>query len=461
MTKPLLFSVATAFVSFSSIATAAVDWAQPPVVCVEDAVPALPEKACLDLTGVADPRKDFPANLPAAEIQYWKSKNRALSYCRGKEVLRREALKPGTFSSGVIEVSWMQVAGADHSDDKVNAVYEASRTNKIPVQVLTGALYQESMFVDLGIAEDGGNYSCGVGQVNVQEWCNWANGVPAARKTQIGWPANGVSCSLLPSTLIKPFYDIAKTKLNGLPEYRLEKSHFAGIGYDAVVGGFPAGDSSEQKLRFQAARSFIDNCSSSLNGVAAKANELASLYRMFIPAGMKARETYAAGDGFKRVCKQKGFEGQYPLHNGWLLAVGSYNAGPRAVDSLAYYNRWGVKDLADAKTFLNFSVVQMVEDLYWAGKYNAKDDRIHINTISSGADASWLWTKPCILQRHIARVVQHVTQPGAPTIVDTLEGSAGCAKSVFDPQTGELIKSGVPLKRQQSAGQKPLPPTLL
>lgn len=441
-------------------ARSAIDWAQPPVGCAEDAIPALPSKPCLDLTGVTDPRLDFPAGFPPAETQFWKSRPRELSYCRGQEVLRREAARPGSFSDAVIELSWMQTAGAEHRDEKINAVYEASRTHRLPVQVLTGALYQESMFVDLGIAEDGGNYSCGVGQINVQEWCNWANAQPPARRAQLGWPASGVSCSLLPSTLIKPFYDIAKTKLNGWPEYRLEKKHFEGIAFADVVGGFPGGDSAAQTLRYRAAVSFIENCSLAANGIAAKANELASLYRMFVPAGLKVRETYTSGERFNRVCRQKGFEEQYPLHSGWLLAVGAYNAGPRAVDALAFYNRWTPRDVAEAKTFVDFTPVQMVSDLYWAGKYDKADDRIHLTTLYGGTDSSWIWFKPCVLQRHIARVVQHVTLPGTPMFINTLEGPAGCAKSVFDPLTGELIRTGVPLPRQQSSGRKDLPPSL-
>lgn len=455
--KTLIFlSVASLFPSFvfalSAAPSAPVDWAQPPVACVEDAVPGAPDRACLDLTGVANPQRDWPESLPAAERAYWQARKRPLQYCRGKEVLRREAAAPGTFSAGAIEVAWMQVEGVRGRDGKIDAIYAASRAHSMPAHVLTGALYQESMFVDLGIAEDGGNYSCGAGQVNTQEWCRWANGLPAARKKEMNWPA-AVECSVLPPAIVKPFYDVAKTRLNGLPEYRLNKAHFADIPFERVVGGFPAGDASTQKARYQAARSFIDHCSDAANGIPAKANELATLYRLYVPAGMKRRETYPAGEEWNGRCGQKGFTGQYPLHAGWILAVGSYNAGPRAVDALAFYNRWDRAAVSDPRTFAGFTLPKMVEGLYWSGKYSKDTDRIHFRTLG-GSESSWVWFKLCVLQRHVARVVQHVTAAGAPVLADTLEGSEGCQKSIFD-SSGTLIRSGVPARRQASSGVRP------
>ncbi len=381
--------------------------------------------------------------------------HRALQYCRGREVLRRESLNPGSFSEGAIEYAWMQSTGPQNSGEKINAVYLASRTNKIPVQVLTGALYQESMFSELGIAEDGGNYSCGVGQVNLVEWCRWANNQSIDKKKELGWPLQ-LSCSNLNPALIKPFYEIAKTRLGGLPEYRLNRTHFENIKFEQVVGGFPAGPIELQKSQFLASQSFIRKCESPSNGIAAKANELISLYNNHVPPGLKNREKYKSGDKFQRTCAQRGFEELYPLHSGWLMAVGSYNAGPRAIDALAHYNRWNVNQVMDPKTFSGVGPTELVEGLYWSGSYDSKDDKIHFKLLN-GAESTWNWFKLCVLQRHIARVANHVSLPGISLPVDSLEGAFRCAKSEFDPKTGELIKSGVPPHRQKSAGQKPLP----
>lgn len=431
---------------------APVDWAQPPVACAEEVVPKQPNRPCLNLTGVVDPRNDWPS-LDPAEFAYWKANKQPLIYCRAKEVLRREDARPGSFSSGIVEISWMQFMAAQNTDKKVAAIYEASRKHELPAQVLTGALYQESLFSELGIADDGGNFSCGVGQINISEWCRWMNTQPLSEKKRVGWPRAQVNCALVKPEFVKPFYDIAKTRLNGEPEYRLMKTHFANIALKDVIASFPPAPEQTQAARFQLVQSFIQNCSDPHDGILAKANELASLYRLYVPAGLKARDTYLQGKQYQRACREKGYIAQYPLHSGWLLAVGAYNAGPRAVDSLAHYNGWSADDLKNPATFEGFTPAEMIKSLYWSGTYNKTTDKIDFTTVS-GAPTNWIWFKPCVLQRHIARVVQHVVLPGNSAPVDTLEGAYKCAKSKFNPQTGELEQTAVPPHRQVSSGKK-------
>src|SRR5690606_1495929 len=100
-----------------------------------------------------------------------------------------------------------------------DAVYEASLAYDIPVQTLIGGLYQESLFSELGIASDGGNYSCGIGQANLLEWCGWASEQSEDLRQKLSWP--NVRCSELSLSLVKPFYQIALKKLKGEPEYKL------------------------------------------------------------------------------------------------------------------------------------------------------------------------------------------------------------------------------------------------
>ncbi|MGZ3696105.1 MAG: hypothetical protein ACXWQO_18825, partial [Bdellovibrionota bacterium] len=314
-----------------------INWAQPPVGCVEELVPGKPDRGCLDLSEVSDPQKDLPVNMSPEDQEYWQQHKNELLYCRSAEILKREAARPGSFSSGSIEVAWMQVNAVSDRDVKIAALEEASRLNQMPAQVLTGAIFQESLFSELGIAEDGGNYSCGLGQINIGEWCRWAVKQKGTARRRSGLGKTTPDCEQIEPGLVKPFYDIAKTKLNGLPEYRLSKEHFADIPFELVVSGFPPATDAVQAMRYAAVNSFISSCQDPHNGIAAKANELASLYQRFIPAGLKLKDQYPAGEKFERACRG-GYERSYPLQAGWLLAVGTYNAGPKAVDALAHYN---------------------------------------------------------------------------------------------------------------------------
>jgi hypothetical protein len=435
--------------------TTPIDWRQPPVGCVGELVPSVPERGCLDLSQVADPQKEFPPFLSPEEQEYWQSHKRQLTYCRSVEVLKREAARPGSFSPGTIELSWMQAIAVEHRAEKLAAVLEASRTNHMPAQVLTGALFQESLCSELGIAEDGNNYSCGMGQINIVEWCHWAAKQTGERRKNLGLTDTQLDCGELAPVLVKPFYEIAKTRLNGLPEYRLRKEHFKNISYADVVSEFPSAPGDIQKMRYEAVKAFIDSCQNPRDGIAAKANELAALYERFVPNGLKQLDQYKEGEKYQRACPG-GYDRAYPLNSGWLLAVGMYNAGPKALDALAFYNRWTKPQLEEVKTFRKFTPADMIKSFYWAGKYNKATDKIDVVNLN-GSVQNWLWFKTCVLQRHVARVIQHVTLPGTPNFVDSLEGQYPCAKSTFD-ESGKLVKSGVPPFRKTSSGMKGEPP---
>jgi hypothetical protein len=253
--------------------------------------------------------------------------------------------------------------------------------------------------------------------------------------------------------LIKPFYEIAKSKLGSEPEYKLLPKHFSGISYQDVVSGFPSGNVNTQKMRYQAAQSFIQTCTHPADGIFAKARELHSLYSQYVPQEMKNRELYTPGNSYQRSCREQGYAGAYPLHTGWLLAVGMYNSGARSLDALAYYNNWDRNDLDQATTWQSFNPLDLIEAFYWGGYYDERTDKITFKSLG-GSLQSWIWFKPCVLQRHIARVIQHATLPNTPAIATSLEGSAGCAKSKFDPATGDLVQSAVPVIRQTSLGHK-------
>lgn len=435
-----------------SPAPASLDWAQPPVACAEEVIPHPAQRVCLDLSTIKNIYSDWPEDITAADKTYWLSQPRGLTYCRAKELLRREELQPGTYPPGDVETAWMRALAIQFHKEKVTAVYEASRVHGMPTQILTGALFQESLFSQLGVAADGGNYSCGLGQVNISEWCNWALQQSDAKKIDMRFPMVLKTCNQAQLPFLKPLYEIALTKLQGEPEYKLMPEHFKDIQLQDVVAAWPKADPIIQQARFDLIKSFLGNCRDPKDGIAAKANQLATIYKTYVPSGLKAREFYGPGDRYRRSCRGGGNELSYPLSSAWLLAVGIYNSGPRSVDALAFYNNWTEADLKKSETFDAFNPVEMVTSFYWAGKYNPVDDKIHFRG-RNGNDLSWDWFKGCVLQRHVARVAQHVTLPGTPRFIDSLENGFPCKKASRDPVTGDLI-SGVPDFRKVSPGHK-------
>lgn len=419
----------------------AIDWSQPPLARVETVIPDTPDRPCPDLTQVLDIAKDpIEALVAPEELSYWKGAKYRLPYCRAREILRREAAAPGTFTAGTLALSTMRIQSTMNHELKVAAVYAASRASGVPPMVLTGALYQESLFAELGISDDGDNYSCGVAQINLYEWCKWANSVDTKKKLEIGWPERGHVCQTGDRLWVKPFLEIARKKKGG--GTAVESSFFEGIGFADVVTGFPTADASTQQKRFRLASSFVKNCTNPTNAIAAKANELADLYRVFIPSGLKRAQQTSAGP--------------YPLHVGWLLAVGAYNAGPRVVEAMIHARAFTSAQLEDPNTFENFTPMDLVTSLFWAGKWNPVTDNMQVTT-RAGQTTEMKWIKLCIVQRHVSRIVEHVTLATVTTpLVHSLETEYGsCSHGERDPQTKALLKTGVPEIRQTSLGLVP------
>ena len=433
------------------VQAAAIDWSQPPLGCVEEMVPDRPSRPCLDLTEVKNPLGDWP-DLSREERDFWVTHRRYATFCRSQEILRREKNRPGSQNSERIELAWMAVEAIYDHDEKVDAIYEAKKLYGMPPLVLTGALYQESLLMPLGIAEDGKNYSCGIGQVNIIEWCHWANNQSEQKQRSLNWP-KGLDCDsedITKPEFIAPFYEIAKTRLNGLPEYRLLKEHFANISFDDVKNGFPSASNDTQRLRYQAARSFIDNCSDVRNGILAKANEVAKLYAAYVPEAVKQKDHYTGGERFHRRCQQD-LGDTYPLPKSWLMAVAAYNAGNNMLDAMAYYNHWDKRAWETSSTWDNFSVEKMIESFFWAGKYNPTTDYLDFTDLRGKHDQLAWWTT-CVAQRHIAWVVQHV-QLDSNFLVDSLEDGFQCRRSEFN-ERGKLVRSWVPDFRKRSSGRK-------
>ena len=434
------FALALVLASASISSSHATNWANPPVACIENQVPRL--LPCLDLTSVANPFADLPAGMTEAEIRFWTIENKPdLLYCRAKEVQRREAARPGSQSPGSLETAWMLVEMGKDIPEKIRAIYDAAERADMPPQILFGALKQESLLSNLGITVDGANFSCGIGQVNVLEWCEYMRTLPSAEQRRMNWPV-GLSCdtATLTTELVRPFYNIALRRLGGRPDYYLTPREFEGITQREVVGQFPAGDASLQAKRFRATTNFVKYCSDLHHGIAAKGRELRRLFDVAVPAPLKEIEVYRGGASFPLACERPYRSRYYPLHTGWLLADAIYNAGDRQVSVLQYYYRMTKSGHESGSAWKPMNPLVLIEALHWGGKWNETSQKIEYQNVYGVAN-SQTWFKTCVVQRHIASVIQYAAQPGQ-TIAKSLEQVA-CSRTT------------VPAYRKKSPGRIP------
>lgn len=395
-------------------------WNDPAVQCPEKILPQ--GYACLDLSKVTNIWDDFPAGMSDEEISDWKI-NRApdLKVCRYSELLRREGERSGTFTPVQVEIAWMITNGAKNPDKKLASIVSASELHSIPPHILLGAITQESLLASLGISPDGGNYSCGIAQLNISEWCTGMQSLSEQERTTLGWPK--VACSTIASSQVAPFYDIALTRLGNRPDYRIDASDFTGITAEQVK--LP------QKT-FEAVSSFIKNCQSDSLSIRFKAANLKNLFNNFVPAPLRNSEVYGT-EPRPASCRINNTTKYFPLHTGWLLAVASYNAGPRVVGLVEHYYQ------VQNNVFPPMTPKDLVEALHWGGKVKPGTSTVQF-TDQNGRTLTQSWYKSCVVQRHVARVVQHVTKPGQ-TILTSLE-KVPCAN-------GE-----VPAYRKNSSGIK-------
>lgn len=429
MKNALLLTLTLSLHSAASLASTS--WDNPNVLCPEDVFPKGLE--CPDFSQVDNPYTDFPDDMTKEEIRDWRTNKRAdLGVCRNKEVLRREKLKTGKYSSATLEEAWMTADSGNQVKEKLSAIQEATSKYEIPPQVLIGALKQESLLSSLGLSPDGGNYSCGMAQLNIQEWCQSMNTLSNEEKAIYGWPSD-ISCNSLPTTIVKPFYDIAIKKLGSRRDYQLKPRHFKGIKLEEVLDGFPDANDNLQTKRFKAVTSFVNNCQNISLSINFKAQTLRNLFDNYVPEKLKKDETYSEGKTFSKTCQQPYSSKYYPLHTGWLLAVAMYNAGPVEAKLVGHYYR--VKN----DNFPSMDPLDLIEALHWGGKYSKESGRILFKD-QDGQRYSQSWFKSCIVQRHVAGVIQYVTAPGK-TIAKSLEQSP-------------CTQNGVPEYRQHSRGVK-------
>jgi hypothetical protein len=257
------------------------------------------------------------------------------------------------------------------------------------------------------------------------------NRLSQEERAALGWPSISCDSDALPTDSVKPFYDLALKNAGNKPNYQLNAEDYKVLPSKAV--NFLFSNSSAQDKRFQAVSSFVHNCQNISLSIAFKAQTLKSLFDNFVPQSLKDAELYSEGKTFPRSCKNTYSSRAYPLHTGWLLAVAMYNAGPAQAKLLEHY--YQVKN----NNFPSINPLGLIEALHWGGKWKSGTNNI-IFKDQAGNSLSQGWFKSCIVQRHVARVIQHVTLP-AESIAKSLEQD-GCKTT------------GVPLYRQVSSGVK-------
>lgn len=401
----------------------ATSWDNPAVLCPEELLPK--GLACPDFTQLADPYSGLPDGMSKEEATDWiNNKSFDLRLCRNREVWRREQIKAGSFSEAALKGAWMVIDGGKQVKEKLEAVHAAGIKYGIPPQILIGALKQESGMSTIGVAPDGGNYSCGMAQINIQEWCLSMNRLSAGEKAALGWPEISCEPSVLPTDSVKAFYEIALKNAAPRRSYELVASDYDGISAEDV--GLPLNT-------FNAVNSFVHNCQNIALSISAKAQNLKNLFDYFVPKALKGNELYPEGKTFPRNCSNEYPTKAYPLHTGWLLAVAMYNAGPVQAKLIGHYY-----DVQKNK-FPAMTPLDLIEALHWGGKWKTGTDSVFFKD-QDGNKFSQRWYKSCVVQKHVAKVIQHAT------VINQ-----SIAKSL---EQEPCKPTGVPEYRQNSSGVK-------
>jgi hypothetical protein len=423
MKKTIFFFFLILLILFSSFVHAEISWENPPVLCPEESMPRGFD--CPDFSSVDDPYNDFPSNLSIEEINEWNNhKILDLKFCRNTEVLKREKNKPGTFSEATLKAAWLIVDGGKKVEEKLSAIEKASVDYEIPPQILLGALKQESGLSSIGVQPDGGNYSCGIAQLNIEEWCESMNSLSAEKRAELGWPQISCDNKILPTDSVKIFFDLAQKKVNGAkPGYQLNATDYQTLTLEETGLSDPL---------FKAVQSFLFHCQDFNLSIPFKARILKNLYDKYVPASFKSSEVYTEGKTFGRTCAHPYPVKSFPLHTGWLLSTAMYNAGPVQLKLIGHY--YQIKNYQ----FPQMSPPDLIEALHWGGKWKPGTELISF-TDQAGKEYTQKWFKSCIVQRHVAKVIQHVTAPNE-VIVRSLD-QEGC-------------RAAVPVYRQLSSGVK-------
>ncbi len=291
------------------------------------------------------------------------------------------------------EYPWLNVQATENSEEKIKKVYDVSKKYNIPPAILYGAIAQESSWMEMGLADDFGNWACGLAQLNVNDWCNWSENADALTKAKIKWPvkeiqayrsqhpgANICDTSFITPSYAGPFYEVALKRLRSedpdAPPYMLRSRHASEPrlpNYLEIMAGYrfvakysiddriSKNDPHAQGLRYLITSSFAANCSDYHNGIDAAAFTFAEIFKQ-LPQELQQAQKYKKGLENPNNCAQN-TSNYYPLHVGWLLANAVYNAGPEILPGVFKYQQnsrisWENFTPEDLVKAIHFAVIQ-------------------------------------------------------------------------------------------------------
>ncbi len=343
----LLFSVAQAHAEIPNVSQS--------VACVEEAIQSFPEDG-----------------LSAGDDLGWhKDINEMMKRTGGK--LNEADPK--------FAADWLLQMGATGAKSKLQTIYEVADANDMPPQILAGALSEESSMADFGLSRDYGNWSCGIGQLNLLEWCVWANSATTKTKNEIAWPTAEIeyylkenqnrdicSAAFIRSALAKPFYVLAMKRMQAgdlsRPEFLLTSKYISEPTTLSFEEAAPMLDWVRDKkipckrrnrqndecleiqpsldeakathLRYSMAKSFTEHCGEHQYGIPARGRILRSIFDS-LPEEYRLNKQNTDSGTYSRKClHEPKFKGT-PLAVGWLVTEAVYNAGEEILDGLAHY----------------------------------------------------------------------------------------------------------------------------
>ena len=312
----------------------------------------------------------------------------------------------------------------------VDSVYEASKAYDMPPNVLYGALRQESSLIDYGIIYDLGNYSCGMAQINISEWCQYVHTLSKEKQNELGWPASITDCDnkVKPKWLGKVYRALnpqlfQNTSAATIGDTDEDSSSFFSSTPTptpkptATPNAEEADDFGTNTLKFtqyiqthrthsakeQAVLSFVNHCGHFQYAIPAKAEILRNIFDTSVPAVFKNTEVYKNNEGPKKwSCKVPYPSTFYPFHTGWLIADGIYNLGDELVDMVVDKVK---KDYSKLK-----NPVDLLYAIKEAGVLSPKTEMLNYQAIDSKKTKATSWFRTCIVDRHLTNVVNFTLQ---------------------------------------------------